>query len=118
MKREVDVEGYLARVEPALRDLIREVRRTILDAVPGMEETVKWGSLTYEMKGIVCSIVMHKGHVNLQLWRGAELADPDGLLEGTGKSMRHVKIGSPGDIKRGPVRALVKQAARLDESQG
>lgn len=118
MKREVDVEGYLARVEPPLRGLVREVRRTVLDAVPGMEETVKWGSLTYEMNGIVCSIVIHKGHVNLQLRRGAELADPDGLLEGTGKSMRHLKVGSPGDIKRGPIRALVKQAAKVNESQG
>jgi hypothetical protein len=35
-------------------------------------------------------------HVNVGFFRGAELADPEGLLEGTGKFMRHVKL-RPGD---------------------
>ena len=34
-----------------------------------------------------------KGHVNVGFFRGAEIADPGGLLEGTGKFMRHVKLG-------------------------
>ena len=33
-----------------------------------------------------------KAHVNVGFFRGAELADPEGLLEGTGKFMRHVKL--------------------------
>ena len=33
-----------------------------------------------------------KAHVNVGFFRGAELADPQGLLEGSGKLMRHVKI--------------------------
>jgi len=35
-------------------------------------------------------------HVNVGFFRGAELDDPDGLLEGTGRFMRHVKL-RPGD---------------------
>ena len=35
-----------------------------------------------------------KGHVNVGFFRGAEIADPEGLLEGTGKFMRHVKLGA------------------------
>jgi hypothetical protein len=37
-----------------------------------------------------------KAHVNVGFFRGAELSDPNGLLEGAGKFMRHVKI-RPGD---------------------
>lgn len=37
-------------------------------------------------------------HVNVGFFRGAELADPAGLLEGTGKYMRHVKLRPTGDI--------------------
>jgi hypothetical protein len=37
-----------------------------------------------------------KAHVNVGFFRGAELADPNGLLEGTGRFMRHVKL-RPGD---------------------
>jgi len=33
-----------------------------------------------------------RAHVNVGFFRGAEIADPDGLLEGTGKFMRHVKL--------------------------
>ena len=33
-----------------------------------------------------------KAHVNVGFFHGADIADPDGLLEGTGKNMRHVKI--------------------------
>jgi hypothetical protein len=36
-------------------------------------------------------------HVNVGFFRGAELSDPNGLLQGTGKFMRHVKLrpGAP-----------------------
>jgi hypothetical protein len=33
-----------------------------------------------------------KAHVNVGFFRGAELDDPTGLLEGTGRFMRHVKL--------------------------
>jgi len=42
-------------------------------------------------------------HVNVGFFRGAEIADPDGLSEGTGKFMRHVKL-RPG--REGDARAL------------
>ena len=38
-----------------------------------------------------------RAHVNVGFFRGAEIADPKGILEGTGKFMRHVKI-SPGTV--------------------
>jgi hypothetical protein len=34
-----------------------------------------------------------RAHVNVGFFRGAEIADPKGILEGTGKFMRHVKLG-------------------------
>ena len=37
-------------------------------------------------------------HVNVGFFRGAEIADPDGLLEGTGKFMRHVKLRPERDV--------------------
>ena len=44
-------------------------------------------------------------HVNVGFFRGAEIADPDGLLEGTGKLMRHVRLRSEHDVD---ARALMK----------
>jgi hypothetical protein len=46
-----------------------------------------------------------RAHVNVGFFRGAEIADPDGLLEGTGKFMRHVKLRPECDVD---ARALMK----------
>lgn len=46
-----------------------------------------------------------KAHVNVGFFRGAEIADPQGLLEGSGQCMRHVKL-TPGH--EGDPRALKK----------
>src|SRR6187200_2079721 len=39
-----------------------------------------------------------KGHVNVGFFRGAEIVDPAGLLQGTGRLMRHVKLGPGRDV--------------------
>ena len=49
-------------------------------------------------------------HVNVGFFRGAELADPAGLLEGTGKYMRHVKLRPDGDIDSTALIKLIESA--------
>ena len=49
-------------------------------------------------------------HVNVGFFQGAELDDPAGLLEGTGKFMRHVKIKSRRPVNETAVRALIETA--------
>ena len=51
-----------------------------------------------------------KAHVNVGFFRGAELADPVGLLEGTGKYMRHVKLRPDGDIDATALIKLIESA--------
>jgi hypothetical protein len=49
-------------------------------------------------------------HVNLGLYHGASVVDPTGLLEGTGKRLRHVKIRSLAEATAAPLRRLIAQA--------
>jgi len=49
-------------------------------------------------------------HVNVGFFRGAELADPAGLLEGTGKYMRHVKIRSDSELEAKALMGLIETA--------
>jgi len=49
-------------------------------------------------------------HVNVGFFRGAELADPDGLLEGTGKVMRHVKLSPERDVDASALAKLIDAA--------
>lgn len=48
-----------------------------------------------------------KQHVNVGFYYGAELSDPAGLLEGTGKMMRHVKIRMDKQLDEDALQALV-----------
>jgi hypothetical protein len=49
-------------------------------------------------------------HVNVGFFQGAEIADPEGLLEGTGKRMRHVKVRPEHDINAEALVKLIKTA--------
>jgi len=51
-----------------------------------------------------------RAHVNVGFFRGAEIADPHGLLEGTGKFMRHVKLGPGGEVDAMALRKLIETA--------
>src|SRR5438270_6889095 len=51
-----------------------------------------------------------KAHVNVGFFRGAEIADPNGLLEGTGKFMRHVKLSPEADVDTAALTTLIETA--------
>jgi hypothetical protein len=51
-----------------------------------------------------------KAHVNVGFFRGAEIADPTGLLEGTGKYMRHVKLNPDRAVDAAAVAKLIETA--------
>ena len=51
-----------------------------------------------------------KAHVDVGFFRGAEIADPEGLLEGTGKFMRHVKLRPGRDFNATALMKLVETA--------
>jgi hypothetical protein len=51
-----------------------------------------------------------KAHVNVGFFRGAELADPKGLLVGTGKVMRHVKLSPERDVDAAALTKLIESA--------
>jgi hypothetical protein len=57
-----------------------------------------------------CYIAFHKNHVNLGFNQGAELPDPQGLLEGPGKTLRHTKITEPTELENPALRTLLEAA--------
>jgi hypothetical protein len=65
------------------------------------------------MRDLLFALIPHAGWLNLQLADGADLPDPDGLIEGTGKRIRHVKLRSAEAAASPAVRAIVRaQVAR------
>jgi hypothetical protein len=110
------VEAYI-RAHGKERGAVLDAAAALLDdGLPGAKRGIKWGYPTWTGKGNVVALLAYDDHVNLQFFQGASLADPEGLLEGTGVSMRHVKIRSARDLKVPAVKALVRNAWRLDQA--
>lgn len=55
-------------------------------------------------------VAVFRDHANVGFFHGAELEDPLGLLEGSGKRMRHVKLRTAGDPANAGLDALISSA--------
>jgi hypothetical protein len=60
----------------------------------------------------ICSIGVFARHVTLAFHDGAHLRDPDSLLRGGGKRMRHVALKTLADLDNASLRRLIRQARR------
>ncbi|MGI9591141.1 MAG: DUF1801 domain-containing protein [Myxococcota bacterium] len=108
------VDGFLASYDPEVQELARGLRALVQRVVPDAEEKLlrPWKTIAYGRARKFCAISPHKSWVNLQFHGGSGLPDPDGLLSGTGKSMRHVKVASSRDVRRKALAALIRAAAK------
>jgi hypothetical protein len=86
-------------------------------AAPGATLSVKWAQPVLDQNGPVAFIKVAKAHVTFGFWRGAELDDSKGVLEG-GAVMKHLKITSPDAVDERLITGLVRQAVALNHSKG
>lgn len=112
-------EEVLAGASPTVRDTALALRRLIAEVMPGVTEvawpkqkTVGYGVGPKKMSEHFCYLALHRGHVNLGFFYGADLEDPDELLEGTGKALRHTKLKDPAAARRPGIRRLVERASK------
>jgi hypothetical protein len=113
------IAGFLAKYDPTIAKEARAARRVLRAAMPTAFELVydNYNALVFafgatEKAGdIVLSIALYPRWVTLFFLHGAALDDPQGLLEGTGKTIRGVRLtGGAKDLEKPAVRALVRQA--------
>ena len=94
----------------------KAVRALVKKTVNGVEEYVNpWKIPSFDSNGPLCCFMVGKEHVTFAFMRGAALPDPEKLLEGTGKGVRHVKLRSVADVKRPGVKKLIVEAAKLNK---
>jgi hypothetical protein len=112
-----DFGEMLAGAGPELRRVCESLRRRIASLHKGFVEVV-WPRLGIASYGVgprkmsehYAYLGVHGSHVNLGFYHGATLDDPEGLLEGTGRKLRHVKIRRASDASDPAVVALLRRA--------
>lgn len=110
-------EAMVAQHSEGVRALATRSRALILELMPDVLETVwpEQGTASYgvgprKMSEHFAYFTFAKKHLGFGFYYGAKLRDPEGLLGGSGKSMRRVKIESVGDLESDAFRALVRAA--------
>lgn len=96
-----------------LKDLIIDVYPDVVEVPWPKQRIIGYGVGPKKMSEHFCYIGVHREHVNLGFYFGADLPDPKGLLEGTGKKLRHIKVREVEEIVQPALHALLQTS--LDE---
>jgi len=108
------VRAWLAKVPSQHEPVVAAVRALVFSVAPEARETIYHDALGYgpSDSGIdrLLYVSVFRAHVNLGFFYGGFTPDPDGLLIGSGKRMRHVKLTTTEDCANPALRRLLAEA--------
>jgi hypothetical protein len=94
-------------------NIAMQLREFFLDAEPSLSEDIKYGGLVFiRDRELLSGIFLYKEHISIEFGNGINLSDPNSILEGKGKSRRHIKIRSEEELQVKNVRSHIKQSLR------
>jgi hypothetical protein len=109
--------AFLEAYDRQIAELALALREIVLQEAPDASESIYqvytvaiWFGFSGKMKDMFCYIATNAGHVNLGFPQGASLPDPNRVLEGEGKAMRHIKFATLREVERPFVRRYIQAA--------
>lgn len=123
--REITLPEQLKKLPPSVRSIVQAARHTVKTAAPNATETTAqsepprsktymWKLVRYKVDGHdVVGIGAFTGHASLVFYRGRELDDNSGLLQGRGKDARFITLRTAADAQRPVVARMVRKAFKL-----
>lgn len=120
-RRHPGVDAYLAGLPGWQCELAGRLRELVLAADPGIEETIKRRVQPYfVLDGNVCALLATKDHLNLFLYDGAIVPDPDGIItDGHDNSTARTVAFYEGDaIPQGPLTTMLRHIVANNRAGG
>jgi uncharacterized protein YdeI (YjbR/CyaY-like superfamily) len=115
-----NVDEYLKKLEGHFaHPILHRVREVVLDTSSEITEEIKWGTPSFEYKGLMMSMAAFKKFAAVWFHKGALLNDPHNLLEAsaeTTKSMRKYIIPTIEDLDEDGLRALIVEAMAKNDN--
>ena len=102
--------SHVVKIAERLRELIIDVYPDVVEVPWPKQRIIGYGVGPKKMSEHFCYIGAHGEHVNLGFYYGAELLDPEGLLEGTGKKLRHIKVRETEEVNQPAVREMLRSS--------
>lgn len=117
---QADLDTIIAKQPPDMVKLVRAVLAKLRPRFPGAVEMVydkKRGMVLgfcpdERPSNAINSIAVYSKWINLYFFEGDTLPDPEGLLQGTGTTVRHIRLTSADDLDRPAVKALMAEALK------
>jgi hypothetical protein len=115
----------IKEVPSAVRPIVEAAIKTIREVAPDAEQigyemaaprskSMVWKLVRFAVDGEnVVGVGTLTAHSMIFFYRGRELDDGTGLLQGGGKEMRFIKLTSPADARRANVKGMVRKAFKL-----
>jgi uncharacterized protein YdeI (YjbR/CyaY-like superfamily) len=112
VSRDARVDAYIAKAPPFAQSILERVRERVHEAVPDVEEAVKWGAPSFTLDGkILLIMASFKQHAALNFWRGQEIGDGSPKAGAMGQFGRLTSVDDlPTDAE---LVALIREAAEL-----
>ncbi len=108
------IDDYTNSFATELQAIIRALREIAKKSMPDAYEMIYHGAIGYSLNisplDRICYIAPQKGYVNLGFFFGTHLDDPQHLLVGEGKRMRHIKVRSCEDASNPALEQVLKEA--------
>jgi hypothetical protein len=98
------------QISRQLRELIIEIYPDVVEVPWPNQKIIGYGVGPKKMSEHFCYIGAHSEHVNLGFYYGADLPDPEGLLEGTGKKLRHIKVRDVDQVAKPALREMIESS--------
>jgi hypothetical protein len=111
------VDTHLAAMRDWRGDTLRQVRALILEALPDVEEDIKWGNVpVWSLHGMLCTGESYKKAVKLTFAHGAALSDPTQLFNASleGKTRRAIDIPEGVALDAAAFQALMRAAVEYN----
>lgn len=105
-------DSWYVSLDDEINPIALSLRKLIHRTVPDVVEQIKQGTPVFDKNGIICALRSGKDFIALQFYEiGTNLDDPQGILEGSGKKMRHVKVHSLKEVRTNLFTAWIRYAA-------
>lgn len=101
-----ETQEYISRQKPPQKEILQKLRKLILKNLPGIKEEMRWGVPVFA--GGKFYIVALKEHANIGFAIKGLTKKEQGLFEGKGKTMRHIRINSLKEINEKKIAKLLK----------
>ena len=115
------VDAYIAKLPEWQQSICEQLREIIRATDPAIEETIKRTVQPYfVLEGNVCALLATKDHVNVFLYDGAIVPDPEGIITGghDNKTARTVAIYRDDTLNAKALLTMFKQIIANNRAGG